>query len=74
MEHTETIDFPNGNGFTPCTKEYRDVYDARCAICDLNDGESLSDLSPEEYQEWSLLDDKLASMQISGHTGKSVRF
>lgn len=72
--YVECIDFPNGKGYTPCTQEYRDTYDARAAICDMNDGESIHDLDYDEYQAWSALDDKLAQLQLSGHLGQSVRF
>lgn len=74
MEHVDCIDFPNGKGYTPCSQEYRDTYDARNEICDLNDGEFLKDLSPEDYEKWSRLDDKLAQLQMNGHTGKSEFF
>lgn len=74
MQHTERLEFPNGMGYTPCTEEYKDAFDARKDICDANEGESIHDLSPALYQEWCTLDNKLMGLQLDGHLGKSVRY
>lgn len=72
MEHTHTLPFPNGKGHTPCTEEYHRTKEQRDNICDLNNGESLAELDSQGYEEWSVLDDRLASMQLNGHTGRAV--
>lgn len=72
----DIIEFPNGEGFTPCTKEYANKMAARDAIFDPTfDTGSLEDLSPEDYQRYCELDHELLTMQMSGlHLGKSVRY
>ncbi len=70
---TAALEFPNGEGYTPCTPEYAEIVDAMEALKpnDMN----LDDLSPEDYQEWNVLEDRRADMQMSGlHLGKSVRY
>ncbi|AGC35738.1 hypothetical protein ACP46_gp53 [Rhizobium phage RHEph06] len=74
LEHNHRVHFPNGMGYTPCTKEYRLALDEREAICDPNEGESIHDLSSEDYQRWSELDNALGLMQLDGHLGKAVRY
>lgn len=76
MEHTSAIYWPNGNGETPCSAEYAATKDARDAIyvCGNDEGETLDDLSPEDYQRWNELDDKLNGLQLNGHLGKSIRY
>lgn len=74
IQHTAKIEFPNGNGYTPCTQEYRDTLDAKNNICNPNHGDNVNDLPAELYQEFSVLDDKLMNLQIAGHLGKSVRY
>ena len=72
MPHNCRIEFPNGRGYTPCTPEYVNTYDTRNGICNPTQGGQLGDLSAEDYQEWSRLDDLLNNLQLSGHLGKSV--
>lgn len=75
FQHTDAIDWPNGGGYTPCTVEYRTLMDEREAIFDPNhDDGSVEDLSPADYERWHSLNDKLCTMQASGHLGKPVRF
>lgn len=73
-QFTDSIDFPNGRGYTPCTAEYIETKEKRDAIYVPGDGRTLDDLSPEEYQAYSELDNKLMQLQLSGHLGQSVRF
>lgn len=73
LELNHRIEFPNGKGYTPCTKEYRLLRDELDAICDPH-WESIHDLSADDYQRWSELEDLLARMRLQGHTGKAVRF
>ncbi len=72
MNLTDAIEWPNGEGFTPCTREYAALMDERDAI--LPDYLNLDDLSPEDYQSWNVLDQKLLSMQADGHLGKGERY
>lgn len=63
--HNDSLEWPNGLGFTPCTEEYRRVMEERDAIC--APGVSIETLSLEDYQQWNVLDDKLANLQLAGH-------
>lgn len=72
VQHTDSIEFPNGAGYTPCSREYAEITDKMDAI--KPDYVNLSDLSPEDYQEWNVLDAKRMSLQASGHLGKSVLY
>lgn len=72
LEHNHKIPFPNGKGYAPCTKDYLLLKHERDAICDTVEGESLHDLSAEEYQRWSELDNEMAQLQLRGHVGKAV--
>jgi hypothetical protein len=70
---TDALEWPNGEGYTPCTPEYAAICDEMEAIKP-NDS-NLDDLSPEDYNRWNMLDDKRAGMQMSGdHLGKSIRY
>lgn len=70
---TDAIEWPNGEGYTPCTPEYAEICDRMEAI--KPDDVNLDDLSSADYQEWNTLDDERAQMQMSGeHLGKSVRY
>lgn len=74
-DHTDAIDWPNGEGYTPRTPEYRALMDERDAIYDANwDRGSLNDLSPEDYEHWHQIDAKLYELQNDGHLGIGVRF
>lgn len=68
-EFTDKIEFPNGEGYTPCTREITDRLDA-IKPADV----TMNDLSPEDYNEWNALEDRRANLQMSGHLGKSVRY
>lgn len=75
MIHDDVIEWPNGEGFTPCTREYADKMMARDAIFDANiDEGSTEDLCPEDYERWHQLDSELCQMQMAGHLGKSERY
>ena len=73
--YSSAIDWPNGEGYTPCTDEYRSLMDQRDAIFDPNfDSGSTEDLSSEDYEKWHSLDARLCELQMAGALGKSVRF
>jgi inactivated superfamily I helicase len=72
MTHDDAIEWPNGEGFTPCTREYAELIDKRDAL--KPDWINLDDLSPADYQEWCTLDAQLNQLQCAGHLGKSVRY
>lgn len=74
LKHLDVIEWPNGLGCTPCTLEYRATKDKRDNICNPNEGDSIHDLPPELYQEYSVLDNELMTMQSNGHLGKSERY
>lgn len=70
---TDAIEFPNGEGYTPCTPEYHKIVDDMEAI--KPDHVNLDDLSPEDYNLWNTLDDRRSEMLASGdHLGKSIRY
>lgn len=73
---TAMIDWPNGEGYTPCTAEYAAKMTERDAIFDPTfDEGSTDDLSPEDYNRWHTLQHELENMLGSGkHVGKSVRY
>lgn len=76
-KHTDAIDWPNGAGYTPCTREYAEAMDQRDAIYDANHDRperTLEDLSPEDYEAWHRLDQKLSELRHAGHMGEPVRF
>lgn len=72
IEHTDAIEFPNGEGYTPCSIEYAKIIDKMEVI--KPDYINLDDLSSEDYNEWNKLDNKRAEMMLAGHLGKSVRY
>ena len=72
MTFTRNLPFPNGKGYTPCTKEYFDLYHAKMALHNPADG-SLDALSPEDYQRWCEMDQQIMQMALDGHIGTSVR-
>jgi hypothetical protein len=72
MKHDDAIEWPNGEGFTPCSSEYAQLIDRMDAIKPENF--NLDDLSPQDYEEWNRLDDKKYSMLAEGHLGKSIRY
>lgn len=74
IELDHRIYFPNGKGYTPCSALYEQLRHELYAICDPNDGESIHDLSPDDYQRWSELDNELANLRLHGHVGTSVRY
>ena len=75
MEHNAFIYWVNGEGYTPCTMGYRQLLSEKEAIYDpVYHEHGLDDLSPEEYQRYSEIENKLAVMQLDGHLGKSVRY
>lgn len=74
MKHDAQIDWPNGLGYTPCSREYRDTMDRRDAILDPRFGQSLEDLAPADYDHWMRLDNELNEMMMTGHLGRAVRY
>ena len=75
LVYNDRIFWPNGEGETPCTKEYADAMAAKDAIFDPNYDEGTSEnLSPEDYQRYCELDNALMTMQANGHLGKSIRY
>lgn len=76
IEHTAAIFWPNGMGETPCSEAYAKAKDERDAIYEAgnDDGTTMDDLTPEEYQRWNELDHELGNMQINGHLGASIRY
>ncbi len=73
IHHDTAIEWPNGAGFTPCTREYADV---NAKIDDLNDfGRiGMDDMSPENYEEYNRLLNLQGELQLAGHLGKGVRY
>lgn len=74
MEHNGFIDWPNGKGVTLCSLEYQETMEKRDTLRAKYEDCGLDDMEPEDYQEWSVLDNRLNEMQISGHVGESVKF
>lgn len=73
-ELTDVLEWPNGQGFTPCSREYADKSAMKDAIYVEGTG-GLDKLSPEDYEAWNRLDSELMTMQASGeHLGKSERW
>lgn len=73
IEHNDQIDWPNGQGYTPCSEEYANKLFEKNLIHKVGEG-SLDDLSPADYQRYCELDNELGNMQLNGHLGKSVRY
>jgi len=73
MLHDSKIEWPNGEGYTPCTKEYREINDK---IDDLNDfGRiSMDQMTPENYEKYNQLLDRQGQLHLFGHLGQSVRY
>jgi hypothetical protein len=68
LVHNDSLEWPNGLGFTPCTEEYRRLFDEQMAIFDPNtDSGTINDLDKDDYNRWNMLDDKLAGLQMAGH-------
>lgn len=74
VEHTDSIDWPNGEGFTPCSDEYRKLFDEKLAIFDPAGDGDLEELEPEKYNAYCRLENDLANLQASGHLGKGERW
>lgn len=74
--HDDVLDWPNGLGYTPVTREYADLTRAKNAIYDPNNQRygTLDDLSPEDYQRYNVIDNQLLTLQANGHCGKSERY
>lgn len=72
LRHDDAIEWPNGLGYTPCSREYADLMDRRDAL--KPDAVNMDDLSPEDYQEFNIIENKLDGMLADGHVGKSVRY
>ena len=74
IPHPDRIEWPNNRGYTPCSAEYFNKMEQRDKIYIPDHGRTLDELTPEEYQEWSVLDDELNTMQLFGHLGHHVRY
>ncbi len=83
IKHDCILDWPNGEGETPCSTEYMLTLTQRDLIYDPNPWSlqaqtspigSMDDLSPEDYQKWNELDHKLSQLHSEGHIGKSVKY
>lgn len=75
IAHTDIIEWENGLGFTPCSAEYRRVWDAMRQIHDCTmSGANLDSLSPADYERYCRLDNELLTLQGNGHLGKSIRY
>jgi hypothetical protein len=72
MTHDDAIEWPNGEGFTPCTRAYAAICDEMDAI--KPDDVNMDDLSPEDYQRFNELLNQRDQMMLDGHLGKSVRY
>lgn len=73
MTYDDAIEWPNGCGFTPCSKEYAEVMDCIDAMSDFG-RISMNDMSGEDYQSFNVLLAKRDTLLMSGHVGKSVRY
>lgn len=73
IEFTDQIEWPNGMGYTPCTKK---AFECRREIdyMSMNGEISMDDMSSVDYENYNRLLDKLACLQGDGHFGTSVRF
>lgn len=73
MKHDDAIEWPNGEGFTPCSREYAEICDQIDAMSACG-AISMDDMSPADYQTYNILLDRRSSLQANGHVGKSVRY
>ena len=73
IDHVEFLDWPNGLGFTPCSEQYRKLADMRDVVCDVQAGGNINDLTSEDYELYSRIDDALAGLQLAGHIGQGER-
>lgn len=76
IEHNAVLYWDNGEGETPCSQEYLELFNQKNAIYSPGrDYEMcLDDLDIDDYEAWNRLDDKLLGMQADGHIGKSIRY
>lgn len=73
MTHDDAIEFPNGRGYTPCTREYADLTDKINALSDFG-RIGMNDMSSADYEAFNRLLSARDSLQADGHTGKSVLY
>lgn len=66
------FDWPNGEGYTECSQEYYDAMMAKEAI--KPDDVSSDSLSPEDYEAWNRLDNRLNEMLAQGGHLRPHRF
>lgn len=66
------FDWPNGEGYTECSQEYFDTMQAAEAIKPPET--NMDDLSPEDYEAWNRLDNRLSEMQAQGGHLRPIRF
>lgn len=73
MTHDDAIEWPNGEGFTPCSREFAEVTDKIDALSDFG-RISMNDMSAADYQEYNRLLTQRDTLQMTGHVGKSERY
>lgn len=73
IEFTDEIEWPNGEGATPCTKEYAALTDEIDALSDFG-RVRMDDMGPDDYEAYNRLLSARTALQIRGHLGKSYRY
>lgn len=68
-EHTEKLNWPNGLGWTPCTKEYKDAFTEWSNLLGFEDSRDA-----QEQKRLIELDKLLSDLFVEGHRGKGVRY
>ena len=75
--HIDQIEWPNGAGYTPCTREYADAIDDR-AGAHAAWQEAASDHRHPEYAEryeaWQRAESAVLHLQAAGHLGRGIRY
>jgi len=72
LKFDDAIEWPNGLGYTPCTREYAELCDKMDVL--KPDYINLDDLSPDDYNEFCSLSHRRDQLLGEGHLGKSVRY
>lgn len=73
QNYTHQIEWPNGEGYTPCTEE---AFNVREEIDAMSDGGriGMDDMNPADYERYNRLIDQQANLQFDNHFGKSERY
>lgn len=74
VEHTEKLEFPNGLGYTPCSREYKEIAIQVRLLNDIAHNEDGRGLTNDEYNLVNELENRMGVMQLNGHLGRSVRY